>query len=406
MNVLAGCEGSETAARTLISQDQKLLWVIPQDAAGFGDISCALKIANFLVDKGYFNRENITIVSTKAEIISIFNTYSFKVILPEDAQKIEVTSPADLLKLVVPIRSYDNINPALLQGEVSYIVLWEYGVKHREVPLEISGAPHYVGSLGIEGDEEGILIDQEMNNCSNVSWRERLRHLEKITIELRSAILGSGELEKATFEFENSSRLYFGYASQKEYFTKFLKAIVNYNHGNNKNLTYVFPVSEDKFCCPKNLKDVASVEIFVFDRASQTVNLKEVKVFSDEGKKVKVILGPLSSDDLKWVQLASRRETMVTGDQSLSQAISAIFFRFIYEALPHKAELANSLGGLYPLSPSLGVNQGEALKAKNMLRYFEQCKEKKNEFSEMSRYICVNRNAFTKIVSLIDSALF
>lgn len=383
--------------------ESNLLWVIPQNASGFGDIACALKIANHLMEKGQFTKENITIVSSKTNIISLFNLHAFKVISPEDAQTTNITPKKKLIKLVVPIRSYENVNLLLLKGGFPYIVFGEYGVKCQEVPSEISDTPHLVKTLGLKDDEEGILIDQELKNFSEQPQEKRLLLLEKIPSELRKIILENDNLDEAVNNFITTSKLYMGYASQKEYFKKFLKAIINLNQDNKKKLIFFFPVSADKILLPKNLKSVSTIEILEFDQSKQTVSLKETKFISENGKAIKIIYGSLSYNDLKIIQAVSCEETMVTGDQSLSLAISDISRRFLYEALEHKIDLANKLDDLYPECPSLKMVPGNIPKSKEIQSYFIRCMDKKEQFAQVSREICLNRNAFTKIPPLIES---
>lgn len=349
------------------------LWIIPQNAAGFGDIACSLKITNYLVENCGFNQKNISIVTTKPEIVSIFNKHALNVISPEVAKKINAPS----IKIVVPIRSYDNICQPLLEGKIPFIILWEYGIKNTPVPNYLSQTPHLVKSLGLEDDEEGILIEKEMQECSDLSKEERLQKLEMINPILKNALIGD---------------LYFGYVYECKILTKFLKAIVKYNKGNN--LTFIFPGNDRKITIPEKLEGVGSIEIFHFE---STLELKEKIEFSKEGKQVRIITGTINHNDIKWIQVAAKKETIVTGDQSLGQAISTIRSRFIYECLPHKVNLGGSLKKLYPINPNL-----ESPKAKSILQYFISCKAQKKQFAEVSQEICLKRNAFLKIPFLIQ----
>lgn len=384
------------------------LWIIPQDACGFGDIACSVKIANYLVENCVINKENISIVTTKPGLVSLFNRHAVNVISPMEAKKIHV-SALPQLKIVVPIRSYDNIDQSLLEDKTPFIVLWEYGIKpDKPIPDQLSQTPHLVRTLGLEEDEEGILIDKEAQDCSNLSRKVRMEKLEMINPALRDVILGEGDFKTKCNEFFENSRLYIGYATEGKFLTKFIKTIVNYNKDNSKNLTFVFPVSDDKkiTLLEKLNGEIATIEVIKFDKSTGILDPLEKKVLSNDGKKITIIRGLLDFNDVKWLQIAAQRETIVTGDQSLGQTISTVFSRFIYECMPHKIELGNSLNKIYPLNPSLEIQDGKsAPKSKQMLQYFISCKEKKEQFSQASRKICINRNGFLKTHILINELL-
>ncbi|MBA2369934.1 MAG: hypothetical protein H0V82_13100 [Candidatus Protochlamydia sp.] len=384
------------------ANDKMKLWIIPQNAAGFGDIACALKITNHLLENCGFLNNNVSVVTEKKDIVKVFNE-AVQIINPKDAIKIPSTSLPHL-KIVCPIRSYENINKELFKDKIPCMVLWEYGIKNLPLPIEFENIPSLVETLGLEDGELGIVIDKDEHTYSKFRWKERVSLLHKINPIIQNAILGEDASSQSLEKFYENSRLYFGYTANADYLINFFQGIVEINHKNDNNLVFVFP-TDNYLNFPQNFDKIASIETFIFNKNNNSICM-EKKEFSNEGKKITIILGTMSYNDVKWIQIAAKKETIVTGDQSLGQAISLIFSRFIYECLPHKCELANSLKKLYPINPTiLEIKDNQSIStpsSKNMVEYFISCKKDKEKFSCASREISQNRNVFLKLPALMQ----
>lgn len=80
----------------------------------------------------------------------------------------------------------------------------------------------------------------------------------------------------------------------------------------------------------------------------------ETKVFTkvDEciadplGKALIITLGPFSQEDMRLLWMASEPETVVTGDQSLSEAVAS-HKKFVYECRTHKRGVASHLQRIF-----------------------------------------------------------
>lgn len=326
------------------TKDKKIA-VYSKIAGGSGDLSCGYKVLKFLLNIAQVEKEHLIFIvqnqQEREEFNERFNKKNFKVIVESDLEK----EKPDLL----------IITPVAICKTFSYptIFINEYGVK----PI-FPGNRIFCTSFGLKPEEMGIHIDQKMRDAckklENQPVSLRLRLLEKLSnINALQAILGNPYSEEAIFNFATESSLYFGYGHKEETRKNFVMAIALLHKKEQWVKDPCIFLAGSGICegtlsskapIGNQLKNMGIHELEFIDFESQ---YREIFKYSESAlgekkKKVKVIVGKVPYRDVKLLLRASEKESLATGDQSLSEAISA-GKHFYYETLDHKKNLKNEL---------------------------------------------------------------
>jgi hypothetical protein len=383
---------------------------------GLGDISSAFKIGNALHECLNIAKENLFCGTNEEQKAAIFNKNQFTILAPRASffgPPSLTTYFAEMQKVhqfafqVIPAPSINEAASLFFATRVPSLVLYEYGFKNHPFHPAFKNFVT-TKSLGLNEKEGeiGILIDSELyewgfSKEAQISLK-RIEQLQFVNSSLREAILENEDF----VSFDAQSLLYVGYTNQFTSSVKFIKDLSDlntYDSSNQKNLTFILPGNfSTQFQSCVELTDIPSL---VIKEVNRNGTIKEVmRRKGKEGEKTLTIFtGSINHVDFKHLLKASEKETVVTGDQSLSEAIS-LNKVFMYEALNHKHKFANDIQTTYSTNSQFDVqvtffNAHSA----NMRKFFEKNRQDNYQhFFKVNKIICEKHNAFTQIIKLIE----
>jgi hypothetical protein len=372
---------------------------------GLGDVSCMMRVANFLHEECGISAEKIFVSCYRRRLpaypeVSLFNKHHFPFLTTK-----EIERRKDLaLHVMVPffITMHTSGHPILRMYEYDRLESGSY---------EEADGVSQVLAIGLSGKSEGVFIDHELwafsqSEIANTSIG-RISQLRELSPELKLEILGTSDFED--FEaFDRFNRLYYGYCSQDFNFDHFLLAIaeIDKEKGGDKNIVLV---------TGGNVRSDYLSEIFPSLREAgiatiELINLKDQTVYrlniAEGGKTIKIYAAALEQKDVRVLLKASEKESIATGDQSLSEAISSDK-TFVYEALGHKMELASSINTAFNLKtgqstkPAMYQIQITADKIKAV--FSENLRE--NRFHLLNQYVAREKDAFYPLAEKISEML-
>ncbi|MDF2550105.1 MAG: hypothetical protein K0S07_1172 [Chlamydiales bacterium] len=337
----------------LCQGDKKcILYAVPNN--GLGDIACALKFANQLVDRLGVKPENIVIASDDPQLVAIFNVKNFSVSSIDQAAQVKDA----VIQLSLPdttksprMKIAESKLPTLCLSEYNCSVNKDWSGEVRDDEIEQRGA------FGLGSSHVGILIDHSLAgfaySAEATEPTERLKKLKLASPLIQEAVLGHSfeeeKEEQLIQDFAKNSKLYFGYAFGIMTKYAFTEAILEMEKEQSEDCVFFFPGKGGGF---EELRDiyqkngVGKLEIVSYDKEKGTIEEKTYQLEGEGTKKVRIICGPVAHQDIFPLLLASEKESLATGDQSFSEAISANK-NFVYETLSHKRSLGESIDQLY-----------------------------------------------------------
>ena len=312
---------------------------------GLGDISTACKIAKWTTKQLNIPAEKVIIATNDHQKAEIINQKKFKILHYHEAENLFPL----FLQIVVPTSA--SCVKYLLSKGIPTLCLIEYGFSSEAKYYQNYNwiACHALGINKKKG-ELGICINEGLKKWgfspNSLNSSERLGYLYKVTPSLLSCIIG--QLSAANFDALN--RLYLGYVKSPMAALSFIKAILNLNQTDDKNLVMVLPGNTEHFFnttlidlkTSSYLKDFQRFEVVYYNHLDKTSTMLESITLNPIGKTLRIIKGNFYHADLKKILIASEKEMVVTGDQSLSEAISANKSWF-YETRDHKRSFAVDL---------------------------------------------------------------
>lgn len=364
--------------------DQRFLFVgvIEQ---GFGDISATIKILE--VFKKHVNPENLALtLFANAKGHEGFNSFFLSSlsgvrvinscesdIFYEEVKKIQPTlvvmfhgsSRIDIKKgfeikhskhtpLHIPAIVFDEYNYGTHGcASSAYAAFYALGIHEDSWAKAVQS-----NFLGIFQDTELVRYSQNPDN--RVSLHRLKTYTSNLDPNLYQAVIGDGDIEK----FDQENALYFGYCSEKGFETKivFIGTAIEFMKETQKNLVVVLPgflastKYEESFFNYLGEEKFQSLELVKWEekkKGSTTVKTFKLSSSGAGERTLKVVSGDFSHDHFVQLMLASEREVLCTGDQSLSEALSA-GKKIYYEALPHKGNLSGSLCNIIQRECAIG----------------------------------------------------
>lgn len=326
--------------------------IICKEEKGFGDIMFCYKVYKTFID--YLPRcveVSISPGSAKEE------------------RKLQILCPdIPLMPIAEVIRRIEQLPTLVIDGPVAFgglpisksrsIDIWHIGEYSRyDIPTSSKNQKYVVSGPG-EG-ELGIFMEEDLYQEGRVLYQAhkssdptRLHFLKNL--QLRDLLKDSG------------SKLYFGYASRggANIRIQFVEDIFRreITHPSNIDICIIWPycISIDGFVeAIEDLCKVFNLSVeFWRPPSSEDPSLSLEKSYMIGPRKVRIFI-PESLDhaDFQSLLRASDPYTLITGDESLSEAL-ALGKIILYEVLPHKKRLASNL---IQLSQRMGLKKVEQL---------------------------------------------
>ncbi len=347
-----------------IEESKRYVFVVDK-VGGLGDVSCAMQFASRIQEKMNLKAHQVLLAVNPedAKDVELFNEKSFAVI-----NACEIGKVHNLALQVIAPQVTSKTAEMVLYNQAPVLSITEYGFSPHKFPP-------YVGSwvisraMGLAVGEIGILIDQELMNWgfseATMLSQNRAMKIREMSSGLQDALLR----ESGIFEFDSRTKLYYGYSAHLITARAFVCSICKINAHNSKNISvylpneYVDELSKERL---KNsfIKGSSEFTEFLMNDSSckgfgrvivekydciheTTTTIEELKSDNSQSKKVlRILIGRLPHRDVRLLMMASEKEMVVTGDQSLSEAISCNK-NFAYELLWHKSSLAESIERRY-----------------------------------------------------------
>jgi hypothetical protein len=358
---------------------------------GLGDISCSLKCAG-LVKNLLGPDTNILIASKSLDDIVLFNEkHQFEVIDPDDIATVHNVA----LQIIVPTNNCDV--RSFLSNGIPTLGLYEY---------DYSKAKHdcnwlHTESLGLGEDCMGIFIDEELRTWGfSDEANTPIRRLEKL-LEASEPVYEEILGDRSPEEYVENNLLYFGYAHNTVTITDYLKAIAMLNVRGSNNITVWTPT---RLTLSPDLKE--KLTRCGFGQVILNSNTVEV---GDTERTFTIISKRVDHHDFKTLLMASEKETIITGDQSLGEAISCNK-HFINEMLQHKTTLGQHLSSRYfhryvHLTINYPVGGYESSNPMLIFNSFRQQRELSEVVQSVNASICEERNIQITLPAVIAHTL-
>lgn len=399
-------------ASSAIASTQKILFTTnPQD--NLGDISCAFKCAQSLVQAGTLEDRQVEIRAPNLERCQNFHQYHFAIgplLKPRlwhfrgDPELEEVSDLA--LQVIAPSTGCGDAFYHLRRKGIKTLSLFEYGFDPDRIPVL---EPFYLSvGLGLGPDKAGIFIEHDWEKQHLLTSRaQRMERLNEISSEMRLRVVGDLSLEA----FAKSCGLYVGYSSDDTLRLGFVDALLKTNQS-DEMLVFTLP----RFDLDKNKRTLEEI---------CRMNHVQTLIISDEkkersisiggvGRIVRCCVGDFNHRDLLILWQSSEEEVLVTGDQSISEAISANK-RFCYEERDHKVTFSSSLANLFsrcrPIQharrtiPTVKTDRSNTYDSYSKIMQQIFLPAHREHFTAFNREVCKNYNCVPYVDKVIRQML-
>lgn len=324
--------------------------------------------------------------------------------IAEDRRAVDDFAPTKVVAFHTPgpFASYLNVSP-----HIPTINLGEYGDDVSQPAKFAQSHRFFQYALGLQNIQNeynglGFLFSQKLidyfHNKNNENSLYRLStNLPHLTPPLSAAIVGQNEIDA----FNKTHALYFGYANSGDsynYQMLFIAAMIlrNENKKDGKqNLVFCLPghplfngaTLEERFS-PEFVRFLTEygfkqIELHARNTSQPEPFIKTILPLTQETeanpRKIVIVASPLTSPDFLEVLKASENEVLCTGDQSLSEALSA-GKRLFYEKLSHKSNHINRLCELLQKCTQIAIRYPLYTSRRSFL---EQAKEMTAIFDKM-----------------------
>lgn len=331
-----------------------------------------------------------------------------------------------------PTRFGENSHAALglsNRANIPLLEVLEYGygkpqrTSFRHVEDYMMNQKHRLFSMGVTRVELGLVIDSDLlayaSSSNSQSSENRLQFLNDLSSKpaaqnMKHALLGEhGNVNT----YNDYNLLYFGYAHLTKPIMNFVNTVIASQDPppqGSKNVDICLPVGKvhnDKLNGAVSLSDFdrldfdklaeegfTRVEIVRLPAGTTTfepvsINVGEKTQTPIQGERVLRLIDPfpLDNTDMKTMLKASEPSCLVTGDQSLTEGISAgkLFF---YEKLPHKHEFFRD--NIVDLAKEFEIQYGDTILSDFLAKTVSQdkmipvddSKENSRDLSQLMRH--------------------
>lgn len=318
-----------------------------EEWGGLGDLACGAKIAAILQRYG-IPPAHITLCTQTPQRMELFREiHHCRILSLEEARAVHEVG----MHIIAPVVKQERVAQYLGQQK-PVLALYEYGfdpLVSQLVPEDIL----FVRAFGLSrlSDERGIFIEPDLVQWA-LSPESQDKHARAMKLRDLSPPLLTALLQGNQFPLEElleRKNVYIGYACRPETSIAFVQSLSELNAQEKKDLVFILPSGKSE--------EILSLLHAHYPLCAQTVSLfkngsegcREVRVLhpnSHETRHIQVITGSFPFQDLKRILMASEKETLATGDQSMSEMISADKCAF-YECRNHKIPFMYSLERIY-----------------------------------------------------------
>jgi hypothetical protein len=396
--------------------------IIIQNAGGLGDFAGGMRIANILNEKMGIPCKNIFLTAATKDGVNrleLFNSKKFTSYTYEEAANISSIS----LKIFFPAVSVGAGNFTNISAPMLMIDEYGFDASTSRAPRGTEGF-WQVKTLGLESKDMGIFIDESLGEPL-----DRETEFFKLDPSLQSTLLKLEPSRESLDTFFKQNRLYAGYTHSKEDLSAFIGALAKFNKrfkDATKNIVVIAPgnftteIAKDPTFI-EYLKDarIQNFEIQVYKKNLKTqAPVKRIFINSStdsKGPNLTVIYGDFDNATVKLLAKVTKKQTITTGDQSVTEAISCYdprnpsrFKFFAYSVPAHKTEFAKSLRAKYPGICTLehfGQGVGKHLYEKIFSAFSQAKLEKYITFTASSEKIRRQYNCTDKITAVVNQML-
>lgn len=315
-------------------------------AGGLGDLACGAHIVQFLKEMHIPEDHILFCTRNPSEMIPFHSLIGrCRVLMKEEALSIHNVG----MHIIAPV-PVSSFMPDYLATGKPILTIREYGKPPFPHPL-IPSSCWQSTSFGLQKErgELGIFIDKDLDTWARSSDAQDPHRKAETLFQnpfLASELLGE---EKSPDHFAATTMFYFGYASKTESIIAFLLALDEMNRESSKDILLVVPRQDPQklFSNLQSWKHELHVgSVFLRTYFAEHPFSRRFQAQREVSKKLTIITGSFSLEDIRCFLMSSERETIATGDQSLGLALSA-HKNFVYEALPHKEEFIRELIPLF-----------------------------------------------------------
>lgn len=385
---------------------------------GCGDVSCAFKVAAIVHKHFNIPAENIVVCILRAvpDVVARINTYPFPVLFETPRDK----KIACALLVPYTYKCYSEIH-SIFSESIAFLGILEYGFSN-----DIASNPFiknlYAMGLSKKEGEIGIFLSDEL-----VSWGfsekshlslNRIARCEELSSSIKRSLFKTDSPTREDFTtFDIATRLYYGYAHRLETLIAYISAVAKIDQEKlpAKHIIVVFPVHE-----PYMRYDILYNEFLKASLSSSGIgkliietasDRQEVLCNEDFKKQITLLLYSIPFKDVQILLQASEKESVVTGDQSLSETISANK-NFGYEDPGHKATVAEALreifhthAGDFDFNINLAFNGSIECIANQLFEIFRNGQSHPEIFSVFNQFIVENHDCRLRICQSVENVM-
>lgn len=357
--------------------------ITAEEWGGLGDLACGAKIAAILQRYG-IPPAHITLCTQTPPRLELFREiHHCRVLSLEEAKVVHEVG----MHIIAPVVKQERIVQYLGQRK-PVLALLEYGFDPPVSRLLTEDILFFRAfGLSRRADERGIFLEPDLMEWAasheSLDIHARALKLQTLSPPLREAMLQREQipLEKLL----EQKKLYVGYSCRLETSIAFLQALSELDEQDKKDLVFILPCgkSQDLFSLLQAHYPLRAYTVSCFINGSEGCH--ETRTFhpnSHPTRHIQIISGSFPLHDLKLILMASEKETLATGDQSMSEMISADKCAF-YECRNHKIPFMASLQGIYRKAFSCSDGEEEDTIFEYMKHYFLE--QRVDRFAHISR---------------------
>lgn len=365
----------------------KPITIITRQMGGFGDILCAAKIYKYMQEKLGIPQAQLQLAINELGPSDILKDEGFNFVpntrdsLEKITEGVHIFAPAHSQEFVQSKMNIKKMQPILAISEYGYPPIKE---------LESGFDNIQALSFGFTDTSLGYIPSPELRKWASdkhkLSAIQQLGYLKTLPEYIQKAILGEGpDLDTLIELFSRKSKLYFGYCQNSSSINAFIEGVLTMLKmtKDKSDACFYFMGAPggtiDAATLVSTLPEAEEIHSITLINLNQKTH-KEITCNEEGNRNIKIIIGKIPLKHVPTMYMASEEETIVTGDQSFSEALSAEKFP-VYELLPHKKTLLDQFTNIFPSDLKSALPSYDCLSyrkytlsAKSLANFFTQRK--------------------------------